>query len=80
MPQAPQLLLSLVRSRQTPEQFESPLLHDTAHTPDEHTCPAMQALPQRPQFCRSVWMFWQAPEQLVKPVAHETAQLPEEHT
>ena len=36
-PQAPQLLLSLVRSRHTPEQLVVPVAHVTLHVPAEHT-------------------------------------------
>jgi hypothetical protein len=36
-PQTPQLLLSLVSVRHTPEQLVLPVVHDTEHTPDEHT-------------------------------------------
>ncbi len=37
VPQAPQLLLSVVRSRHTPEQFVVPDTQLTAHDPPEHT-------------------------------------------
>ena len=36
-PQAPQLALSVVSTRQTPEQLVVPAAQDTAHTPEEHT-------------------------------------------
>jgi hypothetical protein len=49
VPQAPQLARSVCRSRQVPEQLESPVPHDTWHTPAEHTWPAAQSVPQVPQ-------------------------------
>ena len=36
-PQAPQWLLSVLKSRHTPEQLVVPDTHDTLHAPPEHT-------------------------------------------
>ncbi len=77
-PQAPQLLLSLARSRQTPEQLVVPAVHETVHALLEHTWPAGQARPQAPQLALSVVRSRQMPEQLVVPDAQETVQVPAE--
>ena len=79
-PQVPQLLLSVWRSRHTPEQLVVPAEHDTAHTPAEQTVPAPHARPQAPQLLLSLVRSRHTPEQLVVPVAHVTLHVPAEHT
>jgi hypothetical protein len=59
----PQLLLSVWRSRQTPEQLVVPATHETEHVPAEHTCPEAQVRPHAPQFKRSVWRSRHVPVQ-----------------
>ena len=68
----PQLALSVVRLRQTPEQLVVPAAHETLHVPPEHTVPEAHARPQAPQLLLSVIRSRQTPEQLVRPVPHET--------
>ena len=75
-PQAPQLALSLVRSRHTPEQLVVPAAHDTLHAPAAHTWPAEHTWPQRPQLVLSVLRLRHTPEQLVCPVGHDTTPEP----
>jgi hypothetical protein len=53
-PQAPQLALSVVRSRHTPEQLVVPEAHDTLHVPAAHTWPAEQTCAHAPQLVLSV--------------------------
>jgi hypothetical protein len=76
----PQLALSLVMSRQTPEQLVRPVLHETVHVPREQTVPEGQALPHVPQLLLSVARSRHTPEQLVVPAPHETVHMPAEHT
>ncbi len=76
----PQLLLSVSRSRQTPEQFMVPAPQVTEHTPEEHTWPDAHPTPQAPQLLLSVWRSLHTPEQLVVPAVHDTAQAREEQT
>ena len=80
MPQLPQLLLSVVRSRQLSAQMESPVRHETVHVPREHTVPDGQALPHAPQLLTSVARSRQTEVQLVVPSPHERAHAPAEHT
>ena len=76
VPHAPQWLLSLCRSRHTPEQSVSGEPHDTAHVPAEHTCPAGHRTPHPPQFVTSVARSRHVPEHSVSPVGQLTAHTP----
>ncbi len=78
--QAPQLLLSVSRSRQTPEQFVVPDTQVTVHTPAEQTWPDEHARPQAPQFAVSLVRSRHTPEQFVVPDTQLTVQTPAEHT
>ena len=71
-PQAPQLFVSVVRSRQMPEQLVVPATHVTVQVPAEHTWPEAHARPHMPQLLLSVVRSRQTPEQLVVPITHET--------
>jgi len=64
VPQPPQFDRSLVRSRQTPEQFVRPVAQVSVHEPAEQIWPAAQTVPQPPQLSRSVMRLMQVPEQL----------------
>ena len=72
MPHAPQLLLSLVRSRHTPEQLVRPVRHETVHTPAEQTVPDGHTFLHAPQLLTSVASSRQTPMQLVVPAPQET--------
>ena len=74
------MLLSVWRSRQTPEQLVVPARHETWHMLPEHTVPEAHARPQAPQLLLSVVRSRHTPEQLVVPIAHETEHVPAEHT
>ena len=74
------MALSVVSTRQTPEQLVVPAAQETAHTPAEHTWPEAQARPQAPQWLRSVVRSRQMPEQLVVPAPHDTVQVPAEQS
>jgi hypothetical protein len=76
----PQLLLSVVRSRQTPEQLVVPAPHETVHMPREQIWPEGQPRPQAPQLALSVWRSRQTPVQLLVPAPHDTVHTPAEHT
>jgi hypothetical protein len=65
LPQPPQWLRSVRRSRHTPLHTVNPAPHDTTQRPSAHTCPAVQAVPQAPQWARSVWRSRQAPSHTV---------------
>ena len=65
MAQRPQLLLSVVRSRQPPEQLVVPERHDTAHAPAEQSWPDGHTTPHAPQLLLSVFRSRQVPEQSV---------------
>ena len=75
----PQFPVSVVRSRQTPEQLVVPETQLTVHTPAEHTWPDAHPRPHAPQLLLSVVRSRQTPVQLVVPERHDTAQaLPEQ--
>ena len=76
----PQLPLSVVRSRHTPEQLVVPDTQLTVHTPAEHTWPDAHARPHMPQLLLSVVRSRHAPEQFVVPARHDTAHDEPEHT
>jgi hypothetical protein len=75
-----QLLKSLVKSRQEPEQLVSPAWHETTHALAEQTWPATHTIPQPLQLLKSLVVSRQVPEQLVSPVWQASAQLLPEHT
>jgi hypothetical protein len=75
-PHAPQLFVSFVRLRHTPEQSVCPAAHVSVHAPPVQTCPVGQALPQRPQWAVSVAVLVQVPLQL-SGVDPAQAQVPE---
>jgi hypothetical protein len=79
-PQVPQFARSVVRSRQTPPQFASPLPHDVWHMPALQICPAAHAMPQPPQFSRSLVRSRQTPPQFISAALHVTTHAPVEHT
>ena len=54
LPQAPQLLTSLVSWTQVPEQLLSPLWQVNEQAPEEHACPAAQVFPHLPQWVLSL--------------------------
>lgn len=84
LPQVPQLLLSVLRSRHTMPQSVCPEEQPDEHTPPEHVWPAPQLLPHVPQLRRSLEVSTQKPLQLVRPPPHTHAPLaqlaPTEHT
>ena len=80
MPQAPQLLLSVRRSRHTPEQLVSPVPHDTRQALDEQTCPVGHTMPQTPQLLLSLVRSRHTPRQSVVPATQLTVHVPAEHT
>jgi len=65
VPHAPQLLGSLARSRQTPEQLTVGDAQVAEHMPPEQICPDAHITPQPPQLLLSVAVARQVPEQLV---------------
>ena len=73
-------MLSLPRSRHTPEQLVSPALHDTTHALATHTVPDAQVRPQAPQLFVSVVRSRHTPEQLVCPEPQVVTQVPAEQS
>ena len=63
--QAPQLVRSISRSRQVPEQLVWPAAQVVTQAPAEHTWPAAQARPHTPQLLLSLPRVTHAPPQLV---------------
>ena len=80
MPQLPQLLLSVRRSRQTPEHAVRPVPQLITHVLPVQTSPPPHLVPQAPQLLLSVVRSRQTPVQLESPVAQLTAHLPAEQT
>jgi hypothetical protein len=80
VPQAPQLPLSVCRSRQVPLHSEKPAVHDTLQLPPEHTRPEEQATPQAPQLVLSLSRSRQEPPQSTVPPAQTSTQRPLAHT
>ena len=80
LPHAPQLLLSLLRSRQVPEQFVCPLLHTTVHALLTQACPVGHARLHAPQWALSVRGSRHAPPHRSRPPPHTLEHAPPEHT
>ncbi len=78
--QAPQLVLSVCRSRQVPEHTVCPAEQVVVQAPARQIWPPGQTLPQAPQWLVSVEVSRQVPEQLVWPPPHDTVQTPAEQT
>jgi hypothetical protein len=64
-PHVPQLLGSLVKSWQVPEQFVAPGVHVVAQVDETQLLPVEQAFPHVPQLLGSCWRLTQPPPQLV---------------
>jgi len=69
VPHAPQLPLSVTRSRHDPEQSVSPVPHDVAHALELQTSPAAHEVPHAPQFALSVTKSRHEPEQCAADLA-----------
>jgi hypothetical protein len=69
LPHDPQLLPSVWRSTQAPEQAVMPVLHAMVHIPLEHDITAGQTVPHEPQLFVSVSVFTQFEPHTVRPVA-----------
>ena len=80
MPHAPQLPLSVVRSRQTPLQSVRPAEHDVVHVLALQMRPGAQIVPHAPQFVLSLVRSRHAPEQSVVPAAQLSAHALPLHT
>ena len=80
VPQAPQLLLSVVLSVQVPLQLANPDWQVRPQVPPEHTYPAGQTLEQVPQLPLSVLVSTQVPLQFISPDWQESEQVPPEQT
>src|SRR5262249_40955153 len=61
LPQAPQLLLSMLLSTHVPLHTESGAGQLSAQPLERHTCDAVHALPQPPQFFGSICVLTQVP-------------------
>jgi hypothetical protein len=71
MPHAPQLALSVERSRQTPPQFVWLPPHVTMQLLPLQICPAAHVMLHAPQSSRSVVRSRHVPPQSVSPAPHE---------
>ena len=66
-PHVPQLLLSVERLTQVPEQLANPAWQLKAQALLEQTCPLGQAIPHPPQLLRSLVVLTHCPAQLTRP-------------
>jgi len=80
VPHAPQLPLSVVRSRQTPLQLVKPAEHDVVHLLALQMRPGGHTVPHAPQFVSSFVRSRHAPPQSVVPDAQLSAHALPLHT
>jgi len=76
LPQAPQLLTSVLRLTQVPLQAVWPEGHWLKHWPAWQEVPDAHTLLHAPQLLLSLLRFTQLPEQMVWPVGQEVVQMP----